>query len=89
MPRLNRTPAQMNVIGCYTLLVPVRVRVDQKQTFAELAQGCTCPKSFPICVCGNKPKVKVITKGALIADDTEQTENPRARSAKLRVAEKL
>ena len=60
-----------------------------KHTFADAAKGCTCPKSFPICVCGNKPKVKVITKGALIADDTEQTENPRARSAKLRVAEKL
>ena len=39
MPRLNRTPAQMNVIGCYTLLVPVRVRVDQKQTFAELCRS--------------------------------------------------
>ena len=60
-----------------------------KHTFADAAKGCTCPKSFPVCVCGNKPKVKVITKGALIADDTEQTENPRARSAKLRVAEKL
>ena len=60
-----------------------------KHTFADAAKGCTCPKSFPICVCGNKPMVKVITKGALIADDTEQTENPRARSAKLRVAEKL
>ena len=60
-----------------------------KHTFADAAKGCTCPKSFPVCVCGNKPKVKVITNGALNADDTEQTENPRARSAKLRVAEKL
>ncbi len=60
-----------------------------KHTFVDAAKGCTCPKSFPICVCGNKPKVKIITKNALIADDTEMTENPRARSAKLRVAEKL
>ncbi len=60
-----------------------------KHTFVDAAKGCTCPKSFPICVCGNKPKVKIITKNALIADDTEMNENPRARSAKLRVAEKL
>ena len=60
-----------------------------KHIFVDAAKGCTCPKSFPVCVCGNKPKVKIITKNALIADDTEQTENPRARSAKLRVAEKL
>ena len=60
-----------------------------KHTFLDAAKGCTCPKSFPVCICGNKPKVKVITKNALIADNTEQTDNPRARSAKLRVAEKL
>ncbi len=60
-----------------------------KHTFVDAAKGCTCPKSFPICVCGNKPRVKIITKNALIADDTEMNENPRARSAKLRVAEKL
>ncbi len=60
-----------------------------KHTFAEAARGCTCPKSFPVCICGNKPKVKVITKSALVAQDEEQTDNPRARSAKLRVAEKL
>ncbi len=60
-----------------------------KHTFVDAAKGCTCPKSFPICVCGNKPKVKIITKNALVADDAEQSENPRARSAKLRVAEKL
>ena len=60
-----------------------------KHIFVDAAKGCTCPKSFPICICGNTPKVKIITKNALVADDTEQTENPRARSAKLRVAEKL
>ena len=60
-----------------------------KHTFLDAAKGCTCPKSFPVCICGNKPKVKVITKNAIVAAEEEQTDNPRARSAKLRVAEKL
>lgn len=60
-----------------------------KQAFANLAQGCTCPKNFPICVCGNRPKVKVITKKPILPDSEELEINPRARSAKLRVAEKL
>ena len=60
-----------------------------KQAFANLAQGCTCPKSLPICVCGNKPKARVITKKPILPGDAELLENPRAHSAKLRVAEKL
>ena len=60
-----------------------------KQAFAKLAQGCTCPKSFPVCVCGNKPLVKVITRKPILPDDEELEINPRSRSAKLRVAEKL
>ncbi len=60
-----------------------------KQAFANLAQGCTCPKNFPICVCGNRPKVKVITKKPILPDSEELEINPRSRSAKLRVAEKL
>ena len=60
-----------------------------KQTFADLASGCTCPKNFPICVCGNKPKIKVITRKPILPDAEELEINPRARSAKLRVAEKL
>lgn len=60
-----------------------------KQAFASLAAGCTCPKNFPICVCGNKPKVKVITKKPILPSDAELEENPRSRSAKLRIAEKL
>ena len=60
-----------------------------KQAFANLAQGCTCPKSLPICVCGNKPKARVITKKPILPGDVELLENPRAHSAKLRVAEKL
>lgn len=60
-----------------------------KQTFASLAQGCTCPKDFPICVCGNKPTVKIITRKPILPSAKELAENPRSRSAKLRVAEKL
>lgn len=60
-----------------------------KRKFAAMAQGCTCPKSFPVCVCGNKPKIKLVSRGVIIASDEELENNPRSRSAKLRVAEKL
>lgn len=60
-----------------------------KQTFASLAAGCTCPKDFPVCVCGNKPKIKIITKKPILPTEKELLENSRSRSAKLRVAEKL
>ena len=60
-----------------------------KQTYSSLAQGCTCPRNFPVCVCGNKPKVKVVTKKPILPSDIELEENPRSRSAKLRVAEKI
>ena len=60
-----------------------------KQTFSDLASGCTCPRDFPICVCGKKPSVKVITKKPILPSRKELEENPRSRSAKLRVAEKL
>ncbi|MBR2313008.1 MAG: 16S rRNA (cytosine(1402)-N(4))-methyltransferase RsmH [Clostridia bacterium] len=60
-----------------------------KQTFAKLAEGCKCPKSLPICVCGNQPTVKVITKKPILPSEAELAENPRSRSAKLRIAEKL
>ncbi len=60
-----------------------------KQTFASLATGCTCPKSFPVCVCGNKPSVRVITRKPILPSSAELEENPRSRSAKLRIAEKI
>ena len=60
-----------------------------KQTFADLAQGCTCPKSLPICVCNNRPTLKVVTKKPIVPTEKELEENPRSRSAKLRVAEKI
>ncbi len=60
-----------------------------KQSYVKLAEGCTCPPRIPVCVCGNKPKVKIISKKPILPTDIEIEENPRSRSAKLRVAEKL
>lgn len=60
-----------------------------KQTFAEMASGCTCPKSLPVCVCGKKPLVRIITKKPILPSEDELSHNPRSRSAKLRVVEKL
>jgi len=59
-----------------------------KRTMQDLARGCTCPREFPVCVCGNKPKVKVLTRKPIVSGEAELEENSRARSAKLRVAEK-
>ncbi len=60
-----------------------------KQAFQTMAKGCTCPSDFPICVCGKKPTVKVITKKPILPGDKEVLTNPRAKSAKLRIAEKI
>lgn len=60
-----------------------------KKIFAQQAKGCTCPPEFPVCVCGKKPLVKLVTRKPIVSGPAELEENPRARSAKLRVAEKL
>ena len=60
-----------------------------KSGLAEFAKGCTCPPDFPVCVCGKTPDVKLINKKPILPTEREVEENPRARSAKLRVAEKL
>ena len=60
-----------------------------KQGFKSLLGGCTCPKDFPICVCGRKPLIKEVTKKPILPTEEELENNPRSRSAKLRVAEKL
>ncbi|MBR5570390.1 MAG: 16S rRNA (cytosine(1402)-N(4))-methyltransferase RsmH [Oscillospiraceae bacterium] len=60
-----------------------------KLAMADAAKGCTCPPRLPVCVCGNKPKVKQITRKPLTASDEELEMNPRSRSAKLRVCEKI
>ena len=60
-----------------------------KEAFAELAQGCTCPRDFPICVCGKKPQIRIVSKKPIVSSPEELKDNPRAHSAKLRVAEKI
>ena len=60
-----------------------------KQTFADLSKGCTCPKSFPVCICGNKPSLKAVSKKPILPSDEELEENSRSRSAKLRVSERV
>ncbi len=60
-----------------------------KNTFRSLADPCTCPKSFPVCVCGKKPVVKPVTRKPVTASPEELERNPRARSACLRIVEKI
>lgn len=60
-----------------------------KNAMAEAAKGCTCPPNFPVCVCGKKPKVQVITRKPIVSGENELERNPRARSAKLRICEKV
>ena len=60
-----------------------------KHTFLSHTEGCTCPKDFPVCVCGKKPEAKIITKKPILPSDKELLENPRSRSAKLRILEKI
>lgn len=60
-----------------------------KQAFAELSLGCTCPKYFPVCVCGKKREIEPIAKKPITAGEEELKENSRSKSAKLRIAEKL
>lgn len=60
-----------------------------KQTFAALAKGCTCPKEFPVCVCGKKPQIRLLTRKPIEPGKEEIENNSRSKSAKLRVAEKL
>lgn len=60
-----------------------------KHAFLEKTSGCTCPKDFPVCVCGKKPIGRIITKKPIVPSEKEIEENPRSRSAKLRVCEKI
>ena len=59
-----------------------------KSAMQQAAKGCTCPPEFPVCVCGKKPLVQILTHKPIVAGEEELQENPRARSAKLRVCEK-
>jgi len=60
-----------------------------KNGMNDAARGCTCPPEFPVCICGKKPQVKILTRKPITASSAELEQNPRSRSAKLRVCEKL
>ena len=60
-----------------------------KNAMNEAAQGCTCPKEFPVCVCGKTPRVRILSRKPILSTAQELAENPRARSAKLRAVEKI
>ena len=60
-----------------------------KNAMANAARGCTCPPNFPVCVCGKKPQVKILTRKPIVSGEEELERKPRARSAKLRICEKL
>ena len=83
VPRLNKG-GRLAVITFHSLEDRI-VKTD----LAEFAKGCTCPPDFPVCVCGKTPDVKLVPRKPILPSAKEVEENPRARSAKLRVAEKL
>ena len=60
-----------------------------KQTMAKWCEGCTCPPEFPVCVCGNKPKARLLTRKPVVPSEEEIRRNPRSRSSKLRTCIKL
>ena len=83
VPRLNQG-GRLAVITFHSLEDRI-----VKTGLAAFAKGCTCPSDFPVCVCGKTPDVKLVSRKPILPSEQEIEENPRARSAKLRVAEKL
>ena len=83
IPRLNRG-GRLAVITFHSLEDRI-----VKNAMASAAKGCTCPPNFPVCVCGKKPQVKLITRKPIVSGEEELERNPRARSAKLRICEKI
>ncbi|MBE6624093.1 MAG: 16S rRNA (cytosine(1402)-N(4))-methyltransferase RsmH [Ruminococcaceae bacterium] len=89
-PAIETAVSRMNLGGRIAIMTfhSLEDRIV-KSKFNDYARACTCPPNFPVCVCGNKAKLKVINKKPIIANEEELKENARSRSAKLRVAEKI
>ncbi len=89
-PSLRQAAERMNPGGVMAVITfhSLEDRIV-KDTFRDLSAGCTCPPEFPVCVCGNKPLVRLLSKKPVTPDDEELARNPRSRSAKLRCAEKI
>ena len=83
VPRLNRG-GRLAVITFHSLEDRI-----VKTVLADFARGCICPPDFPVCVCGRTPDVRLVNKKPILPSQEEIQNNPRARSAKLRVCEKL
>jgi len=83
IPRLNKG-GRLAVITFHSLEDRI-----VKNAMVNASKGCTCPPNFPVCVCGKKPQVKLITRKPIVSGEKELERNPRARSAKLRICEKL
>ena len=83
VPRLNKG-GRLAVITFHSLEDRI-----VKNALAAFARGCTCPPDFPVCVCGKTPQVRLVNRKPILSGEAELNENPRARSAKLRLAEKL
>ena len=86
-----QSAAQHMVSGGKIVIISFHSLEDRlvKLSYKELASGCTCPRDFPICVCGKKPTLKETHKKPILPSEEELMNNPRSRSAKLRVAEKI
>ena len=89
-PTINDIVEKLNVGGrlCIITFHSLEDRIV-KQAFKKLEDPCTCPKNMPICVCGKKPLVKVVTRKPILPSVEEVEVNPRSRSAKLRIIEKI
>ena len=82
IPRLNKG-GRLAVITFHSLEDRI-----VKNAMAQAAKGCTFPPEFPVCICGKKPQIDLVTRKPITSGEEELQQNPRARSAKLRVAEK-
>lgn len=89
-PTINDIVAKLNSGGrlCIITFHSLEDRIV-KHAFKKLEDPCTCSKDLPICVCGKKPLVKVITRKPILPSEEEIERNPRSRSAKLRIVEKI
>ncbi|MBP3313773.1 MAG: 16S rRNA (cytosine(1402)-N(4))-methyltransferase RsmH [Oscillospiraceae bacterium] len=87
---MQDAPDRLNIGGrlCVISFHSLEDRIVKNEMQAA-AKGCTCPPQFPVCVCGNKPKLRVVSRKPIVSTEEELNENPRARSAKLRVAERI
>ena len=91
LPPMLEAAAEVLNVGGRLAVISFHSLEDRiiKKTMQELATGCTCPSNFPVCVCGKRPQVDILTKKPILPSEHELIVNPRSRSAKLRVCAKI